>query len=548
MTMNPMGAPVACGGVRPWSAVIVAIVAVFAQVVLVDRMLGDAILQIIDSVVGQRIFRSDFCTTVIVTCIVVHGFVRRQPDMYRLATLSLPRLVAQILVFLTFFGCLAAAAAGLLQTVIGSRPTDVAVVLLGIGWVSSMLLLLPSGSGSMARAAAFAGGLTLAGIGLTRAFWGITVDATMVVVEWMLASVTESPVIRPERCVIGTPEFSVFVGYRCSGVQGVLLVSLFLAAYLWWFRRVHRFPQALLLVPIGIGLMFLANAARITALILVGIWLSPKIAVEGFHSYAGWLAFLAVAFGTIWTASRLSIFTRRDAALPESSGGGMSAPAEATAATPIAGPSVTACLLPFLLLILTTLLTGAFSTHDSIDVLYPVRVLVVGAVMWSLRHEFRWQEARLSPLAVGLGALVFIVWMLLAPTTADEAEVARQDPAQLGPIWGDVWLVVRVIGYTMTVPIAEELAFRGFLTRRLINVDVEGVPPGTFTWISFLGSSLAFGALHQAAWIPGTIAGFAFAAALYHRRRLGDAIVAHATTNALLSFYVIGTGAWASWG
>jgi exosortase E/protease (VPEID-CTERM system) len=400
----------------------------------------------------------------------------------------------------------------------------------------------------MARAAAFAGGLTLAGIGLTRAFWGITVDATMVVVEWMLASVTESPVICPERFVIGTPEFSVFVGYRCSGVQGVLLVSLFLAAYLWWFRRVHRFPQALLLVPIGIGLMFLANAARITALILVGIWLSPKIAVEGFHSYAGWLAFLTVAFGTIWTASRLSFFTRKDASLPESTGGGMSAPAGATAATQITGPFVTACLMPFLALILTTLLTGAFSTHDSIDVLYPVRVLVVGAVMWSLRHEFRWQEARLSPVAVGLGTLVFIVWMLLAPTTADEAEVARQDPAQLGPIWGDVWLVVRVIGYTITVPIAEELAFRGFLARRLISEDVEQVPPGTFTWVSFLGSSLAFGALHQAAWIPGTLAGLAFAAALYHRRRLGDAIVAHATTNALLSFYVIGTGSWASWG
>jgi hypothetical protein len=55
-------------------------------------------------------------------------------------------------------------------------------------------------------------------------------------------------------------------------------------------------------------------------------------------------------------------------------------------------------------------------------------------------------------------------------------------------------------------------------------------------------------ALHQANWLPGTLAGLAFAWALYGRRRLGDAIAAHATTNALLTVSVIATGAWASWG
>jgi hypothetical protein len=35
---------------------------------------------------------------------------------------------------------------------------------------------------------------------------------------------------------------------------------------------------------------------------------------------------------------------------------------------------------------------------------------------------------------------------------------------------------------------------------------------------------------------------------LYHRGRLFDAVVAHATTNALLSGYVIATGSWTQWG
>jgi membrane protease YdiL (CAAX protease family) len=43
---------------------------------------------------------------------------------------------------------------------------------------------------------------------------------------------------------------------------------------------------------------------------------------------------------------------------------------------------------------------------------------------------------------------------------------------------------------------------------------------------------------------PGAIAGAAFALALYHRRRLVDAIVAHAATNALLAAYAITTGSW----
>ncbi len=502
----------------------------------------------IESVIGERIYRKEFAAAAIVMALVVQDFVRRQPDLYRAARLSVTRLAAQWLVFLLSFGFLVGAVSGLVQPVIGERLTEVTAVIVTVGWVASLALLLPSGTAPMGSVVALAGSLTLAGFCFTRIFWKFTVGTTLNVVEWMLGVITRAPVVRPRGVEIGSADFIVSVSYRCSGVQGVVLVCLFLAGYLWWFRRIHRFPQAFLLVPIGIALMFLANAARITALILVGSWISPKIAVDGFHSNAGWIAFLAVAFGTIWAASRISFFTVHDAVAPHDEGNSNPRPTEVGADAPITGPSVAACLSPFLALILTTLLTGAFSTHDSIDVLYPIRVLVVGVVLWSLRHEFRWRDASLSPAAVGLGGLVFMVWMLLATMEADPVVVANRDPSQLGTVWGWLWLVIRVIGYTMTVPIAEELAFRGFLARRLISVDVERVPPGTFSWVSFLGSSLAFGALHQAAWIPGTLAGMAFAAALYHRRRLGDAIVAHATTNALLSVYVIGTGSWASWG
>ena len=55
--------------------------------------------------------------------------------------------------------------------------------------------------------------------------------------------------------------------------------------------------------------------------------------------------------------------------------------------------------------------------------------------------------------------------------------------------------------------IAEELAFRGFLLRRLVAEDFEAVPSGRFTWPALLLSSVAFGALHGSRWIAGTLAG-----------------------------------------
>ena len=39
-----------------------------------------------------------------------------------------------------------------------------------------------------------------------------------------------------------------------------------------------------------------------------------------------------------------------------------------------------------------------------------------------------------------------------------------------------------------------------------------------------------------------------YAIALYRRGELADAVVAHATTNALLTAYVLAMGSWAVWG
>lgn len=99
----------------------------------------------------------------------------------------------------------------------------------------------------------------------------------------------------------------------------------------------------------------------------------------------------------------------------------------------------------------------------------------------------------------------------------------------------------------IVAPVVEELAFRGYLSRWLIGADFEAVPLGRTTAWSLIVSSATFGALHGQLWLAGTLAGLVYALALKGRGRLVDAIVAHATTNALLACSASITGNWSLW-
>jgi CAAX prenyl protease-like protein len=96
------------------------------------------------------------------------------------------------------------------------------------------------------------------------------------------------------------------------------------------------------------------------------------------------------------------------------------------------------------------------------------------------------------------------------------------------------------------VPFAEELAFRGYLTRRFSAADVETVPAGRFSWIGFIVSSVLFGTLHSS-WIAGILVGMVYAWAWYRRGSIGDAVLAHAVTNFLLAVMVLAGGQWQLW-
>ena len=346
-----------------------------------------------------------------------------------------------------------------------------------------------------------------------------------------------STVTRPEDYVIETGTFGVYIAPKCSGIEGIGLISVFLLCFLWWFRHELRFPRALGLLPIGIASIWLANSVRIAILVAIGSSISPEIALAGFHNQSGWIAFNVIALCLVAVALSSPIISKT------CSRGEPFAVSGSNPAAPY--------LVPFLVLTAATMLTAAFSA-SAFDRIYPVRVLAVVAALVYFRSTYR--QSRIlqwtwSWQAVLIGITIFAFWMLLMPRGSAYYSIQADGAAGLAALSSTaaaIWLLCRSIGSIFTVPIAEELAFRGFLARRLIAEDFDSVPMGKFTWLSFLISSALFGILHHN-WIAGGIAGMLLAAAFYRRKCLSDAVLAHVTANLLITGYVLLTKDWAAW-
>jgi exosortase E/protease (VPEID-CTERM system) len=363
---------------------------------------------------------------------------------------------------------------------------------------------------------------------LTNRVWEPLLGPTFLAVKWLLLGFGQEVLCQPADLVLGTPQFAVGIYPACAGYEGIGLMTVFVGSYLWLFRGSLQFPRAFVLLPCGILVMWLVNAVRITLLVLFGTYVSPEIAVGGFHSATGWIGFIAVALCMVAVTQRMPFFAV----------GQTAARAKAREGDPTA-----AYLAPLMALLALIMVTTVFTS--GFDGFYPVRVVGTAGTIWFFWRN-RLTRSRFAGCwswsAVGIGAAVFAVWMGLEWVLGN-AETAPSLPGPLAEMPVGLaagWLAFRVIGSVITVPIAEELAFRGYALRRLVSPDFDKVAP-RFTWVSFLVSSFLFGALHGR-WIAGTLAGMLYAWAMYRRGRLGDAIIAHATTNALIAGWVSRVG------
>ena len=361
---------------------------------------------------------------------------------------------------------------------------------------------------------------------LAQQLWRPLAASTFWLSKSLLEGVYPAVVADLGNLVLGTPNFRVRIDASCSGYEGMALISVFLALYLWLFRREVRFPQGFLLFPIGLLAIWFGNALRVALLIAIGTSYSPAVALGGFHSQAGWLAFIVVALGLIVVMRRIRIFST-----------GM------PLTTDVAGnPFATALLLPMLVLLAGITLTSAFSA--GFDRLYPLRIVATAAALWCFRATYLRWAWRPSWHAAWIGGAVFLMWVLLEPVDGNTG--LREAVQALPPSEAAIWITARIVGSALVIPLAEELAFRGYLLRALSGSEADMHVPPRFTWLSLILTSLAFGMLHSR-WLAGLVAGLAYAWAYHQRGRFADAVAAHVVTNTLIVVAVLAAGQWALW-
>ncbi len=180
----------------------------------------------------------------------------------------------------------------------------------------------------------------------------------------MLNALGQHPVVNWERHSIAVPHFRVIIAPLCAGIDGIVIITLFLAAYLWFCRASLRFPLALILFPVGAILSWFLNAVRLTALIMIGQH-SPAIALGYFHTIAGWAFLNLLGVGLVVSSHTMSVFR-----------------ADPLDSAPQAGErssSADMYILPMLVTLAVGMLTRPFGS--SLNFLYPLTVIATAAVL-----------------------------------------------------------------------------------------------------------------------------------------------------------------------
>ena len=200
--------------------------------------------------------------------------------------------------------------------------------------------------------------------------------------------------------------------------------------------------------------------------------------------------------------------------------------------------------MPFLAILGAGMVSHAASS--GFETWYGLRLIAAALALALLRRSLAPIDWRFGWLGICGGIGVFAVWLgashfILHPQGMPIALAAMTPGARA------LWVSIRVVTSVVVVPVAEELAYRGYLLRRLVAEDFEAVPFGAIGWVPLLLTAIAFGAPHGGMWLPGVIAGVVYGVVLVRTGRLGEAVSAHLVTNLLVASWVLAAGQWQLW-
>jgi CAAX prenyl protease-like protein len=188
-------------------------------------------------------------------------------------------------------------------------------------------------------------------------------------------------------------------------------------------------------------------------------------------------------------------------------------------------------------------------------VFYPIRIAITAAVILLVARPVLTVRPSAPWASIGIGIAVFLIWV--GPDALFgyrhhwlfENAITGKAATPLAPeiqhsVWYAFW---RTLGSTALVPVVEELFWRGWLMRWLINPSFEKVPLGRYAPMAFWVTAILFASEHGSYWEVGLAAGVIYNWWMVRCRTLADCIIAHAVTNGVLAAYVLAGGQWQYW-
>lgn len=188
--------------------------------------------------------------------------------------------------------------------------------------------------------------------------------------------------------------------------------------------------------------------------------------------------------------------------------------------------------------------------------IFPLQTILCAGLLIFWRCQFDFGKPKLIGFGIVFGLVGIAIW--LAPTILGwqdrSGETGGFDPTLLDhrttPVGSWSILAMRFFRLVVIVPFVEEIFWRGFLMRWLIDSKErwDKVEIGTFGQKSFWITTLMIGLAHSGPdfWVAlvwGALIGFVTIRA----KNLWAPIAAHAAANLALGIYIMKTGSWGLW-
>ncbi len=212
-----------------------------------------------------------------------------------------------------------------------------------------------------------------------------------------------------------------------------------------------------------------------------------------------------------------------------------------------------AYIAPFLAFV--TLMTVERMIPVPPELLYPLRFVLIAALIGALSWPYLSFRPSAPVASIAVGIAVFLIWIgpdllfgyrhfWLFDNSLTGSAHSSLSPALKKNI---PFLAMRTAGAALLVPVLEELFWRGWMMRWLIDKEFLKIPLGTYVPSAFWIVAILFASEHGPYWEVGLAAGVIYNWWVIRTKNLADCILAHAVTNAVLSIYVLFTDQWQYW-